>query len=76
MDAVDGRIVAVRQEDEVEQDENDCTLTFGLSEAQYRRLRRFVACHANEAGEVLTYQAVLELALAECLQAGEGRRRN
>ena len=57
--------IASEQADNREADEY--TLTFGLTDVQYVRLRRFITSHENETGERLTYQAVAEAALAQYL---------
>lgn len=50
---------------------DDCELTFGLTDGQYMRLRRFVTSHENKTGECLTYQAILEVALTQYLEEND-----
>lgn len=54
---------AVAEKDEAAADAGDCTLTFGLNERRYRRLRKFVAHYNDETREKLFSETVLELAL-------------
>ena len=43
------------------------TLSLRLTTNQYRRLRRFVAHNEDKAGQRITHQSVLEMALREFL---------
>jgi hypothetical protein len=42
-----------------------------LDNGQYRRLKRYISDYQDETGERVTYQAILEIALAEYLALNE-----
>nr|WP_294565694.1 hypothetical protein [uncultured Rhodopila sp.] len=48
------------------------TLSLRLTAEQYRRLRRYVASEEDRTGRRVTHQGVIELALAEFLDARGG----
>jgi hypothetical protein len=47
-------------------------LSLRLTAEQYRRLRRYVASEEDRTGRRVTHQGVIELALAEFLEARGG----